>query len=255
MLKEYYVSHSHRGFSPVLRLAHHLVKPFKRSLGQMLVTRHRAEATVRMRRAGKPLRFEEQTMTPRTKQVENKTTQAAPARRIIVSIATSADGFIARSDGSVDWLDRPRTAGDYGMSEFFKSIDTILWGRRTYDMALGMKGGGGFGGGKIKNYVFTHHPPAKSKTKIEFVNEPINEFASRLRELPGKDIWMMGGGRLIASFLDAGELDEFIIHVIPTFIGEGIPLIAHRKRTVELELVSTHPYKDGVVRMHYAVKK
>lgn len=190
-------------------------------------------------------------MPNRAKRVEKSTQR----RRIIVSIATSADGFIARSDGSVDWLDRPRTAGDYGMSDFFKSIDTILWGRKTYEMALGMKSGGGFGGGKIKNYVFTHHPPAKSKAKIEFVNEPINEFASRLRNLPGKDIWMMGGGGLIASFLDAGELDEFIIHVIPTFIGAGIPLIAPAKRTVELALLSTHPYKDGVVRMHYTVKK
>lgn len=185
---------------------------------------------------------------------KNKAETITKDRKIIVSIATSADGFIARLDGSVDWLDRPRTAGDYGMSDFFKSIDTILWGRKTYDMALGMKGGGGFGG-KTKNYVFTHHPPAKSKAKIEFVNEPINEFASRLRDLPGKDIWMMGGGGLIASFLDAGELDEFIIHVIPTFIGEGIPLIAPKKRTVELTLLSTHPYEDGVVRMHYAVRK
>ena len=175
-------------------------------------------------------------------------------RKIIVSIATSADGFIARSDGGIDWLDRPRTAGDYGMSDFFKSIDTILWGRKTYDMAQGMKGGGGFSK-KIKNFVFTHNPPAKSKSNIEFVNEPVEQFASRLRATPGKDIWMMGGGGVIASFLDAGALDEFIIHVIPTFIGEGIPLIAPKKRTIELELLSTHSYKDGVIRLHYAIRR
>jgi dihydrofolate reductase len=194
-------------------------------------------------------------MPNRTRRAKKLTAESiTQKRKIVVSIATSADGFIARSDGSVDWLDRPRTARDYGMSDFFKSIDTILWGRKTYDMALGMKGGGGFGG-KTKNYVFTHHPPVHSKAKIEFVNEPINEFAARLRAVPGKDIWMMGGGGLIASFLDAGELDEFIIHVIPTFIGEGIPLIAAKKRTVELSLLSTHAYEDGVVRMHYAVKR
>jgi dihydrofolate reductase len=66
---------------------------------------------------------------------------------------------------------------------------------------------------------------------------------------------MMGGAGLIGSFLDAGELDEFIIHVIPTFIGEGIPLIAPRHRSVRLSLLSTHPYKDGVVRLHYRVEK
>jgi len=178
-------------------------------------------------------------------------------RKIIVSIATSADGYIARSDGGIDWLNRPRTAGDYGMGDFFKSIDAILWGRKTYDMTLGMSKKGGGWGSKIKNYVFTHHPPRSRVPKgVEFVNEPVKDFATRLRSAPGKDIWMMGGGGVIGSFLDAGELDEFIIHVIPIFIGEGIPLIAPHKLNVKLSLLSTpHAYPDGVVRMHYGVEK
>ena len=176
-------------------------------------------------------------------------------RKIIVYIATSADGYIARSDGSVDWLNRPRTAGDYGMKDFFKSIDTILFGRKTYDQSLKFdKKSVESNLSKTRNYVFTHKPP-KSKLNVTFVNEPIKEFASRLRATPGKDIWMMGGGGIIASFLDAGELDEFIIHVIPTFIGEGIPLIAPRHRNIELSLLSTEGYKDGVVRLHYRVEK
>jgi dihydrofolate reductase len=177
------------------------------------------------------------------------------ARKIVVYIATSADGFIARKDGGVDWLNRPRTAGDYGMGDFFKTIDTILWGRKTYDLTLGLgkKGGGGGFGSKIKSYVFTHNPPAKTDSKIEFVNEPIKEFASRLRKEEGKDVWMMGGGGIIGSFLDDGEIDEFIIHVIPTFIGEGIPLIEPRHRNVPLELLASHAYPDGVVRLHYRV--
>ena len=178
------------------------------------------------------------------------------ARKIIVYIATSADGFIARKDGSVDWLDRPRTAGDYGMGEFFKSIDAILWGRKTYDQSLryfGKKGGGY--SSKTKNYVFTHNPPADANPEVEFVSEPINTFAARLRSEAGKDVWMMGGGGIIGSFLDAGELDEFIIHVIPTFIGEGIPLIEPRRLTVPLELLDSHAYSDGVVRLHYQVNK
>ena len=60
-------------------------------------------------------------------------------RKIIVYIATSADGYIARRDGNVDWLNRPRTAGDYGIGAFYRSIDTILWGRKTYDVALGFQ--------------------------------------------------------------------------------------------------------------------
>ena len=176
-------------------------------------------------------------------------------RKIIVYIATSADGYIARSDGSVDWLDRPRTSGDYGMGAFFKTIDTILWGRKTYSLGLEMNEGGmGVYGSKIKNYVFSRRPPKKDAADIEFVREPISDFAQRLRASPGKDIWMMGGGEIIASFLDAGEIDEFIIHVIPTFIGEGIPLVAPKHRDVELKLLSVRDYPDGVVRLHYSVE-
>ena len=178
-------------------------------------------------------------------------------RKIIAYIATSADGFIARRDGSVDWLNRPRTVGDYGMGAFFKTIDTILWGRKTYAVGLKFaKEGGGLGyGSEVKNYVFSHRPPKKQAPDVEFVSESISEFAKRLRATPGKNIWMMGGGGIIASFLDAGEIDEFIIHVIPTFIGEGIPLIAPKHRLVPLKLLSARDFPDGVVRLHYAVER
>ena len=177
-------------------------------------------------------------------------------RKIIASLAASADGYIARPDGSVDWLNRPRTAGDYGMSAFFKSIDTLIFGRKTYDVSLSFTkdGKAPSHGPKIKSYVFTHNPPSESESGVEFVDEPVKDFAKRLRATQGKDIWMMGGGELIASFVDAGELDEFIIHVIPTFIREGIPLIAQGK-DVELSLIESHQYKDGVVKLHYKVKK
>ena len=181
-----------------------------------------------------------------------------PKRKIIVYIATSADGFIARKDGAVDWLDRPRIKGDYGMGKFWKSIDTILWGRKTYDMVLKFQKEGkdspdNYGG--IKNYAFSRHPPKKVARGFEFVKEPIKRFAKRLRGQKGKNIFMMGGGGIIASFLDAGEIDEFVISIIPTFIGEGIPLIAPRHRTVPLKLLSTKKYPDGVVRLHYRVSR
>ena len=179
-------------------------------------------------------------------------------RKIIVSIATSADGFIARKDGGIDWLDRPRPKGNYGMGEFWKSIDTILWGRKTYDLLLKFekegKGSPDMWAG-VKNYAFSHRPPRKVIPGFEFVKEPIKKFAQRLRKQKGKNIWMMGGGGLIASFLDAGEIDEFIIHMLPVFIGEGIPLIAPRRRTAPLKLLSIKKFPDGVVQLHYAVKR
>jgi len=150
-------------------------------------------------------------------------------RKIIVNIATSVDGFIARLDGSVDWLDRPQPKGNYGMGAFYKSIDTILWGRKTCDVALDFQKRGVPGLAfdiRVKNYVFTRsQPQSAAPPGLEFVNEPIKAFAARLRKKKGKDIWMMGGAGIIASFLDEGEIDEFMIHVIPTFIGEGIPLM------------------------------
>ena len=178
-------------------------------------------------------------------------------RKIIVYIATSADGYIARPDGSVDWLNRPRS-DDYGMAAFYRSIDTILWGRKTYEVALGFQKKGIKGANfdpNVTNYVFSRRPPRRRSAGVEFVSEPIETFARRLRAAPGKHIWVMGGAELIASFLDAGEIDEFIIHVIPTFIGEGIPLIAPQHRTVPLALRSCRRYSDGVVRLHYSVVK
>jgi len=180
-------------------------------------------------------------------------------RKIIVWIATSADGFIARTDGSVDWLDRPRPKGNYGMNEFYKSIDTTLWGRKTCDMALDFQKKGVAGSAfdtKVKNYVFTRGPlPSEAPASVEFVSEPIKTFAKRLREQKGKNIWMMGGAGIIASFLDEGEIDEFIIHVIPRLIGEGIPLIAPARRDVPLKLIASTEFPDGVVQLHYTVRK
>src|SRR6266481_1529279 len=178
-------------------------------------------------------------------------------RKIIVYISTSADGFIARADGSVDWLDRPRPKDNYGMGAFYKSIDTILWGRKTCDMALDFQKKGVSGSAfdtRVKNYVFFRRtlPQLGAPAGVEFVTEPIKAFATRLRQKKGKDIWIMGGAGIIASFLDAGEIDEFMIHVIPIFIDEGIPLIAPGRRTVPLELLSCTKSPDGVLELHYA---
>ena len=176
--------------------------------------------------------------------------------KIIVLIATSVDGYIARLDGSYEWLERPRPPGNYGYGAFFRSIDTVLWGRRTYDQAVAKFQGKSVGTGpNVKNYVFAHHPPESAPPGVEFVTEPVDAFARRLRAQPGKDIWMMGGGQIIASFLDAGQIDEFRIHVIPVFIGEGIPLLQPRHRLVRLKLQAVKRFPDGVVRIVYNVRK
>lgn len=188
------------------------------------------------------------------------------SRKIIVYIATSADGYIARPDGNVAWLNRPQPADGYGMDAFFKSIDAVIWGRKTYEPLLqkfaarktkstgrSQKPKARKSRSRIKNYIFSHHPPETFPLNAEFVKEPIKEFAKRLRSEAGQDIWMMGGAGIIGSFLDEGEIDEFIIHVMPIFIGEGIPLVQPRHRSTPLELLSMKSWPDGVVRLHYAV--
>ena len=174
-------------------------------------------------------------------------------RKVIVHIATSADGYIARPDGDLDWLtSRPAPKGFYGMNAFMKSVDTHLLGRKTYDVSLTM---GAKFDSKSRTIVFSHHaPPANVPSGVEFVSDAIAPFVSRLREQPGKDIWLMGGGELIASFLDEHAIDEFVISVVPVFIGDGIPLIARRHRHTLLDLHSIERFDDGLVQLHYRVQ-
>jgi dihydrofolate reductase len=173
-------------------------------------------------------------------------------RKVIVHIATSADGYIARHDGDLDWLtSRPAPKGFYGMNAFMRSIDTTVLGRKTYEASLRM--GANFDS-KSRTIVFSRHaPPAGAPSGVEFVNGAIGPFVSRLREQPGKDIWLMGGGELIASFLDEQAIDEFVVSVVPVFIGDGIPLIARRHRHVALDLHSVERFDDGLVQLHYRV--
>ena len=175
-------------------------------------------------------------------------------RKVIVHIATSADGYIARPDGDLDWLtSRPAPTGFYGIEAFMKTIDTTVFGRKTYEAAKRL---GGKFDGKERTIVFSHQPrPADAPASVEFVNEPVGSFVRRLRQQKGKNVWLMGGGELIADFLDAQAIDEFVISVVPVFIGDGIPLIARRHRYVKLTLQSTERFEDGLVQLRYEVPR
>jgi dihydrofolate reductase len=175
-----------------------------------------------------------------------------PKRKIIVNIAISVDGYVARTDGSLDWLTRrPAPKGFYGLPKFARSIDAKILGRKTFDLSVKM--GASFTSDNV-HYVFSRRPPPASvPAGVQFVTESIRAFAERLRRQDGKNIWMMGGGEIIGSFLDEDAIDEFIITVVPTLIGEGIPLIAPRHRDVPLRLLSLQGFPDGVVQLHYDV--
>ena len=174
-------------------------------------------------------------------------------RKVIVHIATSADGYIARVDGDLEWLTaRPAPAGFYGMDAFMQSIDTKVLGRKTYEASLRM---GAKFDSKHRTIVFSRHSrPHNAPPTVEFTDEAVGGFVDRLRKSPGKDVWLMGGGEIIASFLDAHAVEEFVISVVPIFIGDGIPLIARRQLHVQLSLRSTERFEDGLVQLRYAVQ-
>jgi dihydrofolate reductase len=174
--------------------------------------------------------------------------------KIIVNIATSADGYIARRDGTLDWLtDRPAPKGFYGLPAFERSIDAKILGRRTFDLSVAM--GAPFNADDV-HYVFSRRPPPASvPAGVRFVTEPIAAFVQRVRTDGRKNVWMMGGGNIIGAFLDEDAIDGFIITVVPTFIGDGIPLIAPRHRAVPLRLLSVQQFPDGVVQLHYDVRQ
>lgn len=173
-------------------------------------------------------------------------------RKIIAYLATSADGFIARPDGDVAWLDRPGLTDEYGMPAFLRSVDTIVMGRKTWD--VGQKLGGAVVEGK-RNIILSRTLPFHAIPGATVENIEPAEFAKRVRSERGRNVWLMGGAEVFGSFLSAGCLDEIITHIVPVLIGTGIPLLDSTARDVELKLKSTRKFSDGVVRLHYLVNR
>jgi dihydrofolate reductase len=181
----------------------------------------------------------------------------ARMRKVKYSVGVSLDGYIAAEDGSVDWLNRAtaRVKGeDFGMRAFFNSIDTVLMGRKTYQVALklGMSKGGY---PKMKNYIFSRTLPQGERDGVEFVSGKIADLIADLKRKPGKDIWLCGGGELAREALRENAVDEITLGVVPVLIGGGLPTFPPGFAETELELSECKPYKGGVVGLTYSVVK
>ena len=173
-------------------------------------------------------------------------------RKIIAYLATSVDGFIARPDGDVTWLDRSDPADGYGMPAFLQSVDTLVMGRKTWE--VGQQLGGAAVEGK-RNIILSRTMPFHAAPGATVENIEAADLAARLRSEKGKNVWVMGGAQIFGAFLDAGELDDIILHVIPVLIGEGIPLLDPARRQTELKLKSSRRFANGVVRLHYQIDR
>lgn len=168
-------------------------------------------------------------------------------RKVILFIATSLDGFIARTDGSVDWLFRD---GDYGMAEFFRSIDTVLIGRKTHDV---MSGFGQTSYRGRKNYVFSRSQPSSPSPEVEYTSAGAKDLIDTLRLTRGKDIWLVGGSELIDTFLVEQLVDRITVSIHPVILGEGIPLF-RGGREVQLELRGSRSWPTGLAQLDYDVR-
>jgi len=163
--------------------------------------------------------------------------------KVILNIATSLDGFIARKDGSVDWLPEiNNTKEDYGMKEFLDSVGTVILGNTTYAQ---------FGAHypNKKCFVFSRKNSGK-KDNITYVYSNVKDFINGLSENDG-NIWLVGGADIVKEFLKNNLIDEFVITVIPTVLGEGIPLFGDGCGEHKLKLQNILSYDSSVIQLRY----
>ncbi|MCY6485493.1 dihydrofolate reductase family protein [Clostridium aestuarii] len=173
------------------------------------------------------------------------------SRSIILYIATSLDGYIARENGAVDWLsgngDNPNV--DNGYTNFYNTIDTVVMGRTTYEQVINELSPDNWVYEGKKCYVATTRKCEMDK-RAEFISEDIAGFIKKLKKQQGKDIWLIGGGKLIDQFIKQDLIDKYIVTIIPTILGDGIPLFLKENPEIKLRLVETKTI-DGMVELSY----
>jgi len=172
-------------------------------------------------------------------------------RKVTFGGANSLDNFFARKDDSVDWLLWNNEVTKL-MTAFWKTIDTVIMGRRTYEVSERMGGGPELKG--VKSYVFSRTLKEVPGKKCELISGDAVEFVRQLKQQTGKDICVMGGGLLAKSLFEADLIDEIGFNVHPVLLGSGIPLFHEMNRQIDLELISCQQLSNGCVVLTYRVK-
>lgn len=168
-----------------------------------------------------------------------------------VYIATSIDGYIARKDGSLDWLEYVHTGNeDYGFKTFMDSIDAVILGRNTYEVVSNFdewlyKG---------KRAIVLSHKLKEVRNEAELFCGPLPELLSKLHAENTRHVWV-DGGITVSKFLEAGLIDELTISIIATVLGSGIPLFNVMNREHKCRLVSTQAYPSGLAQLKYVIHK
>lgn len=173
-------------------------------------------------------------------------------RKVVLYIAMSADGYIAKEDGDLGWLSAVEQAGeDYGYHEFVSTVDTVIMGRKTYDKVLSF--GIEFPHKGRKCYVWSQSRTG-SDENVTYVNGSLSLLIAKLKQTEGKDIFIDGGAELVHQLMKEGLIDRYIISMIPIFIGGGISLFQSGRPEQQLSLMHTKSFTSGLVQLWYEPK-
>jgi dihydrofolate reductase len=170
-------------------------------------------------------------------------------RRVTFGVGNSLDNFIARKDHAVDWLRWDKEVAAVSAA-YWKTIDTVVMGRKTYEVAVKM-GTTSYPG--VKNFVFSRTMGESPDERVEIVADDATAFVRKLKKQKGKGICVMGGGELSKSLFEAGLIDEIVLNIHPVLLGSGIPLFLPMQRQVDLELAECKTFKNGCVLVRYRV--
>ncbi len=171
-------------------------------------------------------------------------------RKIILGLAVSLDGLIEGPNGEYDWC---FTDQNYGMTAFLRGIDSIFYGRKTYEMMMTYEPPEGETPWKgKKSYVFSNTLKSESKD-FELVSGDIEKKVIEIKNTAGKDIWLFGGASLTTSLINAGLVDRLWLSVHPIVLGQGKPLFAGVRKRIKTKLIEVKPYDTGLVSISYEV--
>jgi dihydrofolate reductase len=174
-------------------------------------------------------------------------------RKVTFGGANSLDNYIARSDEAVDWLLWGDEAAEI-MKNYWKTIDTVLMGRKTYEFAVRSSKGKSNPYPGITSYVFSRTLKRAKDKATKLVSQDAVEFVRELKTAGGKDICVMGGGDFAKTLFEADLIDEIGFNIHPVLLGSGIPLFHEMKRQINLELMECRSFKNGCVYLTYRVK-